>query len=168
MNNNLLNEFKNDFYNLVRVEDILDKYGISKSTYFVMIKKLGLKRERSSKMMRTFNMNLSQTDNKNEEVEQKPKASHIPIDDVYKKIDETDEKLVYSKQYVPKGTKLDIEKTETTTKPKVISKTKPKPVIKEQNEEPKQYGSNNKSALLDAIERSTKVREKILNKKSNN
>ena len=72
MNNNLLNDFKNDFYNLVKVEDILVKYGISKSTYFVMIKKLGLKRERSSKMMRTFNMNLSQTDNK-KELEQKPK-----------------------------------------------------------------------------------------------
>ncbi len=58
-NNNLLNEFKNDFYNLVKVEDILVKYSISKSTYFVMIKKLGLKRERSSKMLRTFNMNLN-------------------------------------------------------------------------------------------------------------
>ena len=129
MNNSNLTEFKNDFYNLVRVEDILEKYKISKSTYFVMIKKLGLKRERSSKMMRTFNMTLSQTDNKKEEVEQKPKISHIPNDDVYKKIDETDEdKLVYSRQFVPRGTKLDIEKRE-----KAVSK--PKPVAKKQIED---------------------------------
>lgn len=162
MNNSNLTEFKNDFYNLVRVEDILEKYKISKSTYFVMIKKLGLKRERSSKMMRTFNMTLSQTDNKKEEVEQKPKISHIPNDDVYKKIDETDEdKLVYSRQFVPRGTKLDIEKRE-----KAVSK--PKPVAKKQIEEPKQDDTNNKSELLNAINRSTKVREKILNKKNNN
>jgi hypothetical protein len=162
MNNNLLNEFKNDFYNLVRVEDILAKYGISKSTYFVMIKKLGLKRERSSKMMRTFNINLSsQTDNKPTDLEQKPKISHIPIDDVYKKVDETDNNLVYSRQFVPRGTKLDIEKKE-----KAVSK--PKPVAKKQIEEPKQDDTNNKSELLQAINRSTKVREKILNKKNNN
>jgi len=161
MNNSNLTEFKNDFYNLVKVEDILVKYSISKSTYFVMIKKLGLKRERSSKMMRTFNMNLSQTDNKKEEVDKRPKASHIPIDDVYKKVDKTDEELVYSRQFVPKGTKLDIEKKE-----KVVSK--PKPVAKKQIEETKQDDTNNKSELLNAINRSTKVREKILNKKNNN
>jgi len=164
MNNNLLNEFKNDFYNLVRVEDILAKYGISKSTYFVMIKKLGLKRERSSKMMRTFNINLSsQTDNKPKDLEQKPKISHIPIDDVYKKVDETDEdRLIYNRQFVSRGTKLNVEKTDTTTK------SKPKPVVKKQIEEPKQDDTNNKSELLQAINRSTKVREKILNKKNNN
>jgi len=162
MNNSNLTEFKNDFYNLVKVEDILEKYKISKSTYFVMIKKLGLKRERSSKMMRTFNMNLSQTDNKKEEdKKQKPIVSHIPIDDVYKKIDETDEKLVYSRQFVKRGTKLDIEKTE-----KAVSK--PKPVVKKQIEEPKQDDTNNKSQLIDAINKSTRIREKILNKKNNN
>ena len=56
--NNDINDFKNDFYNLTKVEDILVKYSISKSTYFTMIKKLGLKREKTSKMLRTFNMNL--------------------------------------------------------------------------------------------------------------
>ena len=96
MNNNLLNEFKNDFYNLVKVEDILVKYGISKSTYFVMIKKLGLKRERSSKMMRTFNMNLSQTDNK-KELEQKQKPTYIPKK-IEPKPDILDEELIYEKQ----------------------------------------------------------------------
>ena len=52
-------------------------------------------------------------------------------------------------------------------KPKVIYKPKPKPVAKEQNEEQKTDDTNNKSELLNAINRSTKVREKILNKKNN-
>ena len=121
-------------------------------------------------------------DNKPKETDKKPKISHIPIDDVYKKIDETDEKLIYSKQYVPKGTKLDIEK-----KPKQVAKKEP--VLKEVDEnelnaildradktftkiqkkkQEKQDDTNNKSELLNAINRSTKVREKILNKKNNN
>jgi len=162
MNNNLLIEFKNDFYNLVKVEDILVKYSISKSTYFVMIKKLGLKRERSSKMMRTFNMNLSsQTDNK-KELEQKQKPDYLPKKTEPNNIDETDEKLLYSRQYVARGIKLDVEK-KVEVKPKTIPK--PKPVAKEQNEEQKTDDTNNKSELLNAINRSTRVREKILNKK---
>lgn len=161
MNNSNLTDFKNDFYNLVKLEDILAKYGISKSTYFVMVKKLGLKRERSSKMMRTFNMNL-QTDNKQKDLEQKTKPNYIPKKIEPNNTDETNDVLIYSKQFVPRGTKLDIEK-----KAKVVSKPKPVAKEKEQIEEPKQ-DDNNKSALLNAINRSTKVREKILNKKSNN
>jgi hypothetical protein len=175
MNNNLT-DFKNDFYNLVKVEDILVKYGISKSTYFVMIKKLGLKRQRSSKMMRTFNMNLSQTDNKKEEVDQRPKASHIPIDDVYKKVDKTDKELVYSKQYVPRGTKLNIEKKNKSVLKEVDNDELNEILDKADNniariqkkKQEKQDDTNNKSELLNAINRSTKVREKILNKKNNN
>jgi hypothetical protein len=104
---------------------------------------------------------MSFADDKPKETEQKTKANYIPIEDVYGKREETDNKLVYSKQYVPRGTKLDIEKKPKATKPK------PKPVAKEQNEEPKQDESNNKSELLNAIYKSTKVREKILNKKHN-
>lgn len=145
MNNNLLNDFKNDFYNLVRVEDILVKYGISKSTYFVMIKKLGLKRERSSKMMRTFNMNLSQTDNK-KELEQKQKPNHIPKK-IEPKPDILDENLVYEKQYVPRNTEI------------VVDKTKPKPVVKKQF---KEVDSNELDAILN---RADKTFAKIQNKR---
>jgi len=161
MNNSNLTEFKNDFNNLLRCEDIMEKYKISKTTYHTIVRKLGLKRPKTSKILRTFNMSFADDDNKSKETENKQKSSHIPIDDVYKKVDESDDnRLVYSKQYVPRGTKLDIEK-----KPKVISK--PKPVIKEQIVEPKKDESNNKSELLNAINRSTKVREKLLNKKNN-
>lgn len=155
MNN--INDFKNDFYNLMRIEDILEKYKISRATYFNLIKKIGLKRDRTSKLLRTFNINLSQQDN-NKQLEQN--KSNLSIKD----IDEIDDdRLLYSKQFVPKGIKLDIEKI-TTTK----TKTKPKPVAKKEIEEQKQEDTNNKSELLNAIIRSTKVREKLLNKKINN
>ena len=160
MNNSNLTEFKNDFNNLLRCEDIMEKYKISKTTYHTIVRKLGLKRPKTSKILRTFNMSFAD-DNKPKETEQKTKANYIPIDDVYGKKDETDDKLVYSKQYVPRGTKLDIEKKPKATKPK------PKPAIKEQIVEPKNDESNNKSELLNAIYKSTKVREKILNKKNN-
>lgn len=145
MNNNLLNDFKNDFYNLVKVEDILVKYGISKSTYFVMIKKLGLKRERSSKMMRTFNMNLSQTDNK-KELEQKPKPNYIPKK-IEPKQDVLDEELIYEKQFVRRNTEI------------VVDKTKPKQVVKKQI---KEVDSNELDAILN---RADKTFTKIQNKK---
>jgi hypothetical protein len=159
MNNSNLTEFKNDFNNLLRCEDIMEKYKISKTTYHTIVRRLGLTRPKTSKILRTFNMSFA--DDKPKETEQKTKANYIPIEDVYGKREETDNKLVYSKQYVPRGTKLDIEKKPKATKPK------PKPVAKEQNEEPKQDESNNKSELLNAIYKSTKVREKILNKKHN-
>jgi hypothetical protein len=145
MNNSNLTEFKNDFNNLLRCEDIMDKYNISKTTYHTIVRKLGLKRPKTSKLLRMFNTNF--TDN-NKPIEQQ--NSNIQI------VDETEDKLLYSKQYVPKGTKLDIEKT------------KPKPTEKTEIEEPKQDDTNNKSDLLSAINRSTEVRKKMLNKKNNN
>lgn len=154
MNNNLLNEFKNDFYNLVRVEDILVKYGISKSTYFVMIKKLGLKRERSSKMMRTFNMNL-QTDNKPKDLEQKPKPkpNYIPKK-IQPKTDVLDEELIYEKQYVPRNTEIE------------VNKTKPKQVVKNQF---KEVDSEELEAILNRADKTfTKIQNKRQSKIAEN
>ena len=154
MNNNLLNDFKNDFYNLVKVEDILVKYGISKSTYFVMIKKLGLKRERSSKMMRTFNMNLSsQTDNKKElEQKPKPKPNYIPKK-IEPKADLLDDELIYEKQFVPRNTEIVVDKT------KPINKKKPV-VKKEPIEEPKKNTTTDTSELSKLLKTSIEVRTK--------
>ena len=147
MNNSNLTDFKNDFNNLLRCEDIMEKYKISKTTYHTIVRKLGLKRPKTSKLLRTFNMNFTD-DNKPKETEKKTKVSHIPIDDVYKKVDETDERLVYSKQYVPRGTKLDIEK-----KPKQVAKKEP--VLKEVD--------NNE--LNEILNRADKTFTKIQNKK---
>ena len=150
-------EFINDYYNNLSIDEMKAKYNIGNTSYFSLLKKLNIKRRTSSKISRILGGSY---DNNIEKPKPRanPKTSHIPNDD--KKIDETDDKLIYSKQYVPKGTKLDIEKKPTTTKPKLV--------VKEQIIEPKQDDTNNKSELLNAINRSTKVREKILNKKNNN
>lgn len=131
MNNNNLTEFKNDFNNLLRCEDIMEKYNISKTTYHTIVRKLGLKRPKTSKLLRTFNMNFTD--------DNKPKENYKPIED--KKVDETDEKLIYDKQYVPRNTKIDVEKQKTTT-------TKTKPVAKK---EPifKEVDENELNAILD-------------------
>ena len=144
MNNNNLTQFKNDFNNLLRCEDIMIKYNISKTTYHTIVRNLGLKRPKTSKILRTFNMSFV-NDNK-------PKEIYKPVED--KKIDETDDKLLYSKQYVPKGTKLDIEKKpQTTTKPKTV--VKKEQVFKEVDE-------NELNAILDKAD---KTIAKIQNKK---
>lgn len=144
MNNNNLTEFKNDFNNLLRCEDIMIKYNISKTTYHTIVRNLGLKRPKTSKILRTFNMSFV-NDNK-------PKEIYKPIED--KKIDETDDKLLYSKQYVPKGTKLDIEKKPPTT-------TKPKTVVKKEQVF-KEVDENELNAILDKAD---KTIAKIQNKK---
>ena len=112
-------------------------------------------------------------------IEKSKKISHIPIEEVYKKIDEIDEKLIYSKQYVPKGTKLDIEKKPVVKKQiKEVDSNELDAILnradktftkiqKKKQEKQDEDDTNNKSELLNAINRSTKVREKILNKKKN-
>jgi len=155
----LVDEFKQDYFNNMSIDDIKAKYDIGQTTYFTLLKKLGIKRRPSSKIAKILG-----EDYKPEKIT--TKISHIPIDDVYEKIDETDDKLLYSKQYVPRGTKLDIEKKPET---KNKSTTPPKPVAKKEIEDQQKDDTTpQKSELLNAINRSTKVREKILNKKNNN
>lgn len=147
----LIDEFKQDYFNNMTIDELKAKYQIGQTTYFTLLKRLNIKRRPTSKIAKIMGEDY--------------KPDYLPKKTEPNNIDETDEKLLYSKQYVPRGTKLDIEK-KVEAKPKTI--TKPKPVAKEQIEEPKKDESNNKSELLNAINRSTKVREKILNKKNNN
>ena len=151
----LIEEFKQDYFNNMSIDDLKAKYQIGQTTYFTLLKKLNIKRRPTSKIAKILG-----EDYKPDKPDYLPKKIN--------KIDETDDdKLVYSRQYVARGTKLDVEKQKPiTTKPKTI--TKPKPVEKKEIEEPKQDDSNDKSELLNAINRSTKVREKLLNKKNNN
>ena len=99
-------------------------------------------------------MNFTDDNKPKEEDKPKPKASHIPIDDVYKNVDETDKQLIYSRQYVARGTKLDIEKKPTIT-------TKPKPVAKKE-QVIKEIDNNE---LDEILKRADKTFTKIQNKK---
>ena len=156
-------EFKNDYYNNLTIDEMKAKYGIGNTTYFALLKKLNIKRRPSSKISRILGNSYNNIEKS--KTLQKQKPTYLPKKIELNNIDETDEKLVHSRQFVPRGTKLDIEK-KVEAKPKTI--TKPKPVAKEQIEEQKTDDTNNKSELLNAINRSTRVREKILNKKNNN
>ena len=151
----LIDEFKQDYFNNMSIDEIKAKYQLGQTTYFTLLKKLGIKRRPSSKIAKILG-----DDFKPDYIPKK--ISHIPIEEVYKKIDETDDKLIYEKQFVPRNTKINVEKKVETTK----IKPKIKKVVKEQIEEINQDDTNNKSELLNAINRSTKVREKILNKKN--
>jgi hypothetical protein len=95
-------------------------------------------------------------DNKPKELEQKPKASHIPIDNIYKKVDETDDKLIYEKQHIPRNTIINVEKHKPTiTKPKVKPVAKKEQVFKEVDEK----------ELDEILNRADKTITKIQNKK---
>ena len=165
-------EFKNDYYNNLSIDEMKLKYGIGNTTYFALLKKLNIKRRPSSKISRILGDSYNT-------IEKSKKISHIPIEEVYKKIDEIDEKLIYSKQYVPKGTKLDIEKKPIVKKQiKEVDSNELDAILnradktftkiqKKKQEKQDEDDTNNKSELLNAINRSTKVREKILNKKKN-
>lgn len=147
----LVDEFKQDYFNNMSIDELKAKYQIGQTTYFTLLKKLNIKRRPSSKIAKILG-----EDYKPDYLPKKIEPNHI---------DETDDKLLYSKQFVPRGTKLDVEKKMEPKPRKPIDK--PKPVVTEIIEEPKQ-DDNNKSELLNAIHRSTKVREKFLNKKTNN
>jgi len=172
----LVEEFKQDYFNNMSIDDLKAKYQIGQTTYFTLLKKLNIKRRPSSKIAKILGEDF--------------KPDYIPKKIEANNINETDEdRLIYNRQFVPRGTKLDIEKTATTTKPKVKPVVKKEPVLKEVDEnelnaildkaennitriqkkkQEKQDDTNNKSELLNAINRSTRVREKILNKKNNN
>jgi hypothetical protein len=166
----LVEEFKQDYFNNMSIDDLKAKYQIGQTTYFTLLRKLNIKRRPSSKIAKILGENF--------------KPDYIP-----KKIepnpDILDKELIYDKQYVPRNTEIVVNKT----KPKVKPVVKKEPVLKEVDEnelnaildkaennitriqkkkQEKQDDTNNKSELLNAINRSTRVREKILNKKNNN
>ena len=145
----LIEEFKQDYFNNMSIDELKAKYQIGQTTYFTLLKKLNIKRRHTSKIAKILGENF--------------KPDYLPKKIEPNNIDETDEKLIYEKQYVPRNTTINVEKQKTTT-----NKPKPKPVAKKEIEEQKTEDTNNKSELLNAINRSTKVREKILNKKNSN
>jgi len=136
----LVEEFKQDYFNNMSIDDLKAKYQIGQTTYFTLLKRLGIKRRPSSKIAKILGDDF--------------KPDYLPKKIENYNIDETDDKLLYSKQYVPKGTKLNIEKkaTESTTKPKVAKK---EPVLKEVD--------NNE--LDEILNRADKTFTKIQNKK---
>lgn len=101
-------EFKNDYYNNLTIDEMKAKYGIGNTTYFALLKKLNIKRRPSSKISRILGDSYNNIEKS--KTLQKQKPNYLPKKIEPNNIDVTDEKLIYSKQFVPRGTKLDIEK----------------------------------------------------------
>ena len=138
----LVEEFKQDYFNNMSIDDLKAKYQIGQTTYFTLLKKLNIKRRPSSKIAKILGEDF--------------KPDYIPKKIEANNINETDEdRLIYNRQFVPRGTKLDIEKTTTTTKPKPKAVAKKEPVLKEVD--------NNE--LNEILNRADKTIAKIQNKK---
>jgi hypothetical protein len=147
----LIDEFKEDYFNNMSIDELKAKYQIGQTTYFTLLKKLNIKRRPTSKIAKILGEDF------------KPdKPDYLPKKIEPNNIYETDEKLLYSKQYVPRGTKLDIEKTSTTTKPKPKPVAKKEPVFKEVDE-------NELNAILDKADNNiTRIQKKKQSKIAEN
>jgi len=137
-------EFKNDYYNNLSIDEMKLKYGIGNTTYFSLLKKLNIKRRPSSKISRILGDNYNNFE-KSKPL-QKPKSNYIP-QKIEQKPDILDDELIYEKQYVPKNTEI------------FVDKTKPKQVLKKQF---KEVDNNELDAILN---RADKTFTKIQNKK---
>jgi hypothetical protein len=137
----LIDDFKQDYFNNMSIDDLKMKYQIGQTTYFTLLKKLNIKRRPTSKIAKILGNDY--------------KPDYLPKKIENNNIDETDEKLIYDKQYVPRNTKIDVEKQ------KPVIKTKPKPVAKKEQVF-KEVDENELNAIL---EKADKTITKIQNKK---
>tara|TARA_B110000444_G_C18502637_1_gene438566 strand:+ start:79 stop:558 length:480 start_codon:yes stop_codon:yes gene_type:complete len=152
-------EFKNDYLNMMPENELLAKYDISHTTYYRLLKRLNIKRERATKINRLLgrNENNSIIPPIKEPILKKniDKINNIPEKDLL------DENLLYGKQYVPRNTEIEVNKTKPITKPIVKPNTKSNvkstPLLKV--EEPKQYNTNNKKELINVITTTKKKNE---------
>ena len=137
-------EFKNDYYNNLSIDEMKLKYGIGNTTYFALLKKLNIKRRPSSKISRILGDSYNNIE-KSKPL-QKPKPNYIPKK-IEPKVDILDEELIYEKQFVPRNTEI------------VVDKTKPKQVVK------KQFKEVDNNELDEILKRADKTFTKIQNKK---
>ena len=143
-------EFKNDYYNNLSIDEMKVKYGIGNTTYFALLKKLNIKRRPSSKISRILGDSYNNIEKSKPLPKPKPKPNYIPKK-IQPKTDVLDEELIYEKQYVPRNTEIEVNKT----KPKVKPVAKKEQVFKEVDEK----------ELDEILNRADKTITKIQNKK---
>ena len=139
-------EFKNDYYNNLSIDEMKVKYQIGNTTYFALLKKLNIKRRPSSKISRILGDSYNNIEKSKPLQKPKPKPNYIPKK-IEPKTDVLDEELIYEKQFVPRNTEI------------VVDKTKPKQVVK------KQFKEVDNNELDEILKRADKTFTKIQNKK---
>jgi len=146
-------EFKNDYYNNLSIDEMKVKYGIGNTTYFALLKKLNIKRRPSSKISRILGDSYNNIEKSKPLQKPKPKTNYIPKK-IEPKTDLLDQELIYEKQYVPRNTEI------------VVDKTKPKQVVKTQF---KEVDSEELEAILNRADKTfTKIQNKRQSKIAEN
>jgi len=151
-----ITDFTKDYNDHMPICEICYKYGIGNTTYFKILKQAKIKRRISSKTNRLFNVVVEKKDDNVKQVYHKP--VNDPNITVVKKA--TDQKPPQ------KNTDSNVKKALTDAK-QCIDKVQSKYVkTGGDNDNDNDNDDNNKSALLQAIQKSNTIRSKILNKKS--
>jgi len=105
-----IQEFKKDYFNKVSIDEILKSYKLSYYMYCKIIKQFNLKRNERKSFKSLILNNTS-----------------VPLEKkIEPNIDFADTNLIYERQYVPRGTEIEVKKTKSLVKnPKII------PIFKE-------------------------------------
>jgi len=146
-------EFKNDYYNNLSIDEMKVKYGIGNTTYFALLKKLNIKRRPSSKISRILGDSYNNIEKSKPLQKPKPKPNYIPKK-IEPKADILDQELIYEKQFVPRNTEIE------------VNKTNQKPVVKKQF---KEVDNNELDAILNRADKTfTKIQNKRQSKIAEN
>ena len=154
-----INDFTKDYNDHMPICEICAKYGIGNTTYFKILKQAKIKRRISSKTNRLFNVIVDKKDDNLKQVYHK--QINDPNITVVKKT---------PPKPPPKNTDSNVKKALTDAK-QCIDKVKDKYSKKtggdNTNNDIDNNDNNDKSALLQAIQKSNNIRSKLLNKKHN-
>lgn len=155
-----INDFTKDYNDHMPICEICQKYGIGNTTYFKILKQAKIKRRISSKTNRLFNVIVDKKDDNVKQVYHKQITD--PNITVVKKA--TDPKTPPPKP-PSKNTDSNVKKALTDAK-QCIDKVQSK-YVKTGGDNNNDENDNDKSALLQAIQKSNTIRSKMLNKKTN-
>ena len=152
-----ITDFTKDYNDHMPICEMCQKYNIGNTTYFKILKQAKIKRRISSKTNRLFNVIVEKKDDNVKQVYHKP--VNDPNITVVKKT---------PPKPPPKNTDSNVKKALTDAK-QCIDKVQSK-YVKTGGDNDNDNNDNddyNKSALLQAIQKSNTIRSKILNKKNN-
>jgi spore germination cell wall hydrolase CwlJ-like protein len=155
-----INDFIKDYNDHMPICEMCFKYNIGNTTYFKILKQAKIKRRISSKTNRLFNVVVEKKDDNVKKVYHKP--LNDPTITVVKKA--TDQKP--PPKPPPKNTDSNISKALKDAK-QCIDKVQSKYVKSGGDNDNNDHDNNDKSALIQAIQKSNSIRSKMLNKKNN-
>lgn len=152
-----INDFTKDYNDHMPICEMCQKYSIGNTTYFKILKQAKIKRRISSKTNRLFNVIVDKKDD-NAVKQVYHKQVNDPNITVVKKATDTKP----PPKPPPKNTDSNIDKALKDAK-QCIDKVQSK-YVKTGGDD---GNDNDKSALLQAIQKSNTIRSKMLNKKNN-